>query len=164
VDPALAVMQRLQRQADPQIAAVALEHAEVPTDNVVEDLVAAAITSVVDGRRVVLEVDPVRHHHGPRDDRFEDRVIGIIVRSVVVQERAALEVDVLGALARGDDEEGVAGEAPLRADLGPVTRALDDRCVQLLVVAQIGESEPRRALASGRGTRASEDCASFCEV
>ena len=54
-----AVVQRLHRQPDAQIAAVALEHAQVPTDHVVQQLVAAAVAPVVHRAGVVLQVDPV---------------------------------------------------------------------------------------------------------
>ena len=57
--PALAVMQRLLRQTDAQIATVAFKHPDTATDNVVQNLVTAAKTQVIGGGGQVLQVDPV---------------------------------------------------------------------------------------------------------
>jgi hypothetical protein len=50
VHPARTVTQGLARQAYPKVAAVPLEHPDTAADDVVEDLVAAAESSWIDGR------------------------------------------------------------------------------------------------------------------
>ena len=85
-------MYRLHRQANAQIPAVALEHADTPADDVVEHFVAAAKTEVVDGGCVILHVDPVRDDHGRGHDEFQHTAIGIALVIVIMQEGATLQV------------------------------------------------------------------------
>lgn len=120
-----AIVDRLEGQTGPEIAAVALEDAET-ADDVVEDFVAAAVASRVNARGVVLEVDPTGHDHRRGEDEIENFGIGIGGVVVVVKESATGEIQGPGAGARGDDDRGVVGEAPLGTDLRDVIAAGPD--------------------------------------
>ena len=140
-------MQRLQRQADAQVAAVAFEDADMAADDVVQNLVAAAVKDRIDHRGVVLHVDPVRYHHRRGHDQFED-LTAIATPVVIVQEGASAEVDVATARARRDDEGRVAGQSPLRASLGPVVGALAQGAQQAVTVGRCVEAQCMRAFGS----------------
>ncbi|MBK7424243.1 MAG: hypothetical protein IPJ48_14830 [Propionivibrio sp.] len=116
-------MDRLHRQADAQVAAVALEHADVAAHHVVQYLVAASIELVVHRGGVVLHVDPVGHHHRRGHDQLQHLEAGVAFPPVVVQEAAAGEIHVLAAAARCDDKGGTAGETPFGPHLRPVAGA-----------------------------------------
>src|SRR5262249_23032356 len=100
VHPALAIVERFEGQADPKIAALALADSQVSADDVVEHLVPAAVARVVDGGRVVLEVDPMRDDQGARHHGFEDRVVRVVPEAIVMEERASFEVEMTAPLAR----------------------------------------------------------------
>ena len=146
--PAFAVVQGLVRQAYTQVAAIALKHADVATDDIVQNLVAAAQANGVANRGMVLPVDPVGDEHRRGHQQLEHAAIGIVARIVVVQEAASTKHQALRALARADDEGGVAAQTPL----GPRLRAIVGTAAQLLqelaVAAARVERQARRAFAA----------------
>src|SRR5579885_1155153 len=125
--PALAVMKRLHRQAYPQVAVIALEHAYAAADDVVEHLVAASEAQVVHGRSEVLHVNPVGHEHGSVHDRIQQRAIAIGSPIVVVQERPTLQVEVTGPFPWSDDKGGIVRKSPFRTSLAPIGSARAER-------------------------------------
>lgn len=107
--PLSAIVQGLSRQADAQITAIAFKDTYKATDNVVQQLVAAAETLWITPRSVVLPVDPVRHQHGRGHQRFQHAAVVVIGAGIVVQEGAAVQWQGTGTAARRDDEGRVAG-------------------------------------------------------
>lgn len=147
VDPFFTIVQGLKGKAGAQVAAIAEANAK-GADDVVEDFVAAAEEVVVHGGTVVLEVDPTGDDHGSGQDELESGIGGIALVMVVVQEDAATEVEVAGALAWGSDEGGIACQAPLGTDLRPVGGALNDAAVE--GEAKVGaDAQGGGALAAG---------------
>ena len=147
VDPFFTVVQGLKGKAGAEVAAIAEANAE-GADDVVEDFVAAAEEVVVHGGTVVLEVDPTGDDHGGCEDQLESGVGGVALVVIVVEEDAATEVEVAGALPWGGDEGGIACQAPLGTDLRPVSRALSDAAVE--GEAKVGaDAERGGALAAG---------------
>ena len=134
--PGFAIVQRLHRQANAQITAIAFKHTQPAAHHVVQHLVAAAIFGVVNHAGVVLHVDPVGHHHrGGHDEgqHAQFRVLGVVV---VVQKRASRQIQMLAACARRNDEGGVVGQAPFRPNLRPVISAGLDGFLELLGVVR----------------------------
>ena len=123
-----AVVHRLPGKADPQIATVPLEDPELP-HHVMNDLAAAAEGLVVDGGGEILQPDPAGHDHRGGHDRLEYLAAGVFRRAVLVEERAAAEVEPRRPAAVGDDDGGVAREPPFGPNLRPVARPEEQRLV-----------------------------------
>jgi hypothetical protein len=147
VHPPPAVVHRLPRESDAQVAAGALHHAQPAADHVVQHLVPAPVADRVHGGRVVLQVDPVGHDHRRGEDQLEHPELGVLLPAVLVQEGAPAEVDRAGPLARRDHEGRVARQPPLGAHLRPVARARADRALEHRVGGVVREPERRGALA-----------------
>ena len=94
------------RQPDAQIAPSPRHHADA-AHNVMIDLAAAAIDFVVDGREIVLHVDPLRDHERRRHNRFEQFSGGILPIIVGMEERMPVQVYRLGQAAASDHHETV---------------------------------------------------------
>ena len=140
-------VQRLPWQSGHQIATVARQDPEL-ADDVVHRLAATAEMSVVDGRCVVLHVDPMSDDHGRGHDRLQHGTVGIVAMIVAVKKRPRVQVDASRERAWRDDERGVTGQTPLRSHLGPVGRA-----PQQIVHRRAGDrrhSLPTRSFCSGR--------------
>ena len=135
-------MQGLHRQANTQIAAVALKHTNIATDHVVQHLVAAAVARVIDGAGVVLQVDPVRHHHRCGHDQFEHAKAGVALPLVVVQETTARQVEMAATAAWRNNESGAVGQAPFGPHLRPVGGPGLDGIAQLIRLgSQCGQAK-----------------------
>ncbi len=115
------VRDRLPGEAELKVAAMAGQHAET-ADHVVDRLGPGSEHDRVDGREVVLAVDPLCDDERRREDGLERFSFRIYLCFVGVEEEAAAEVDSPGHRTGSDDEGGVAGETPLREHLSPVRR------------------------------------------
>ena len=147
VHPVRPIVHGLQRQADAQIATRALDHPHIAAHHVVQHLVAAAVAHRIDGRGVVLQIDPVGHDHRCRHDEREHGQVGVVFPAIFVQERAAIEHQPTGALARRDHEGRVTRERPFRAHFRPVGRPTTECAKQALVIS-VREAEPSGAFAT----------------
>ena len=119
------------------------------SDNIVQHLVAAAEDPVVDHRAVILIADPAGDNHRRRHDQFQRREVLVLSPIVVVQERAAVEIDAFRARPWCGDECRAAGEPPFRSDLRPILAARDDLRIERFVV---GNGEKRAPLDSRQRT------------
>ena len=145
-----AIVQRLHRQANTQVAAVAFKHPHIATDHVVQHLVAAAIARVVNGAGVILQVDPVRHHHRCGHDQFEHAKAGVALPLVIVQKAAACQVEVAAAAAGRNNEGGAVGQAPFGPHLSPVGGAIFDGFAQFIRLgSQRGQAKRGGTLGTG---------------
>ena len=115
------------RQADAQIPAVALKHANATTHHVVQRFVAAAESLRRAGRRVILPVDPVRHQHRRGHQKLEHTAVGVSAGVVIMQKTSPIELHAARPFARRNDEGGVTRQAPL----WPRLRAIIGAAAQL---------------------------------
>lgn len=154
-----AVMDRLEGQADPEVAGIALQHPHA-AHNVVQDLVSRTVALRVDSGGVVVEIDPVGHDNRCRQDEREDGIVGVEGGVVVMKENPAAQPEVKGAASRGGDEGGMVCESPLGADLGDIGGARAKGGIDFFV-GDPGETERRRPFAAsggpGLGERGAED-------
>ena len=114
-----AVVDGLEGQPGEQVA-LAAGHDPDTRHHVVDDLAAAAPEPRIDGREVVLHVDPLADDERRGHDPFENHAFGIVIGMVRVQEGPTLEVDAVGQVPAADDEGRVARQPPFGSDVGPV--------------------------------------------
>ena len=112
--------QRLARQANPQIAPIALHHAD-PADRILRGLVTRTVAMVVNRRKQVLAIDPLGHHHRSGQDHGQRRAVGIGGPVIAVQKGAAAKIARTRQPARSNHESGVARQAPFGSNLAPMT-------------------------------------------
>jgi hypothetical protein len=146
----------LHRQADPQVAAVAIVNSKSPADDVVQHLVAATERAWVHDGSVVLQVDPGGDLHRRREQLRQQAAVRVVVGVVVVQENAPAEVGAARAVAGREHQCSISGEAPLGSHLRPVAGAVAhgrqqrDRIARLCRQAECGRSFGARSLAGLR--------------
>jgi hypothetical protein len=126
MNPAGAIVQRLEGKADAKVAPIAFKDAQVATDHIVQNFVPAAVPGIVDGGCVILKIDPMGDDHRACEEAFEHRTVRVVPKRVIVEEGSALEVQVLGSMARREDHVRMVGEPPFGADLGPMKASIEE--------------------------------------
>ena len=114
-------LDRLPWQPGPQVAGLAVHHADQACD-VVGEFRVAAVAQPVNRREEIGEVDPGRHRTHGRERSGEDPTVVVRGRIVGDQKRPAVEKQSAGPRPPADDGRGVRGVAEFRTDLREVNR------------------------------------------